>query len=195
MNRNAARGAVDKSPAPNDSGSGRERSSRPVPAALAARQPTWAAAPLPGGGWRITVPGRPVSSNQSGGGHEHWAARSSRKAGYLHALTLLRLSNGLPRPVFERATLAIACYFPTRRERDPRNFDIGAGAKVLVDALLCRPEPTPMQLFALRRKPPTPGSGWLRNDDPEHLRVPGEPSIEVGALRTEIVLGPWEGEA
>lgn len=154
----------------------------------------WAAVPLPGGGWRLVVPGRPVSSNWAGGGHEHWAARSARKAGYLQALTWLRVSLGLPRPVFERATLALACYFPTRRTRDRHNYAAGAGAKALVDALLCRPEPTVAQMLDSRRKSAMPGSGWLRDDSPQCLRVLGDPEIARGALRTEVTLMPWEGE-
>ncbi|MDE3097193.1 MAG: hypothetical protein KGK07_14490 [Chloroflexota bacterium] len=144
---------------------------------------TWDAVPLPGGGWRIVVPGRPVSSNQSGGGHEHWTERKRRLDGYVNALTYLRLQHGLRDvPVLPRAMLCMTCYFPARKRRDPHNYGPGAGGKALVDALTLGTERAPR-------------SGWVTDDAPEFLRVDGEPSIEVGELRTEIVLTPWEGGA
>lgn len=106
---------------------------------------SYAAEPLPGGGWRVTVPGAPPSQNTLD--REHWAARSRRVADMTAALTTLRRARGLAAPVFERCRVGVTIHYAVRRRRDLPNA-LG-GLKQHVDALVV--------------------AGWAADDDTEHM--------------------------
>ncbi len=122
------------------------------------------------GGWRIVVPGRPLSSNDTL--HEHWSTRSARRRDCAGCMRLLRVQCRIwTPPAFDRADLRIVCYTAQRRTRDPGNYGAGAGAKALVDALV--------------------DAGWVPDDDGEHLRT-HTPEVRIGRPeRTELELRGW----
>ena len=128
---------------------------------------TYAAAPLPDGGWRITIPGVPPSQNALD--REHWTTRRQRVLDITSALLLLRKSYRLAPPVFERAEANVRLCYEVRRRRDVAN-GLG-GLKQHVDGLT--------------------QAGWLLDDDTEHLRW-GAVDIAVERPgRVEFTLRTW----
>ena len=151
------------------------------------------AAPLPGGGWRITGPLTWVpSSNRTT--REHWTARRERVAAITADLVWLLGEYRVPKAhvreartrigrlehvsqegvVFDRARLALRLYFRRVHRRDPGNWGQGAGAKSLVDAMV--------------------SAGWLYDDDAAHLTC-DEPVLLIDRARprVEIDMVPWDG--
>lgn len=137
-------------------------SSRPISSA------TYAAARLPDGAWRITIPGVPPSQNTLD--REHWRVRHERVRSITDALTLLRRSYRLPAPVFELAQVDTQiCYSVKRRHDEPNAL---GGLKQHVDALV--------------------RAGWVLDDDTEHLRF-SIPELSVDRpARVEFTLRPAE---
>ena len=140
------------------------------------RTPAYTAERTETGGWRLRVPLDSIPSANTTT-REHWASRKRRVDTLTSELLWMRaysVRRGTAHqyPIFDRASATLALYFRDARRRDPQNY-LG-GAKALFDALQ--------------------RSGWLADDDAEHLTV-AEPVLLVDREnpRVEVTLEPWGG--
>ncbi len=122
----------------------------------------YAADPLSGGAWRLTLPDLPPSLNDWQ--RWHWARRRRQTEDLTAALMVLVRSARIP--PLRSAEARGRCYFPDRRRRDPTNY---AHWKPLWDALV--------------------RAGVLDDDDAAHLRVAAFEQLVNGARpRSEVEL-------
>jgi hypothetical protein len=123
-----------------------------------------AVAPLPGGGWILTIPDLPPSLNDWL--HRHWAKRHAETQRLAVAVTAAVRSARVP--PLSAAEARVRCFFPDRRRRDPTNY---AHWKPLWDALV--------------------RASVLDDDDAAHLRVAAFDLLHDGERpRSEVELRP-----